>query len=47
MGHCSCFIIGSHLVARFEANDEASLEQVKEFFRDLLQLADPMLLPSF
>ncbi len=38
---------GSHLVARFEANDEASLEQVKEFFRDLLQLADPMLLPSF
>lgn len=38
---------GSHLVARFEANDEAGLEQIKAFFRDLLQLADPMLLPSF
>ena len=38
---------GSHLVARFEANDEAGLKQVKSFFKNLLQEADPMLLLSF
>ena len=38
---------GSYLVARFEANDEESLQQVKEFFKDLLQKSDPMLLLSF
>jgi phosphomannomutase/phosphoglucomutase len=38
---------GSYLVARFEANNEESLQQVKEFFKDLLQKSDPMLLLSF
>jgi phosphomannomutase/phosphoglucomutase len=38
---------GSYLVARFEANSEGELQQVKSTFKDLLQKADPMMLLSF
>ena len=38
---------GSYLVARFEANSEEELQQVKSTFKDLLQKADPMMLLSF
>lgn len=38
---------GSYLVARFEANSEDDLQQVKSTFKDLLQKADPMMLLSF
>lgn len=38
---------GSYLVARFEANDEDGLQQVKNTFKELLQKADPMMLVSF
>jgi len=37
---------GSYLVARFEANDEPSLQQIKATFKELLQKADPMMLVS-
>ena len=38
---------GSYLVARFEANSEGELQQVKSTFKDLLQKADPMMLLVF
>jgi len=38
---------GAYLTARFEANDEDSLERIKDFFREQLLEADPMLLISF
>jgi phosphomannomutase/phosphoglucomutase len=37
---------GSYLVARFEANDESGLQQIKAVFKELLQKADPMMLVS-
>lgn len=37
---------GSYLVARFEANDEVGLQQIKATFKELLQKADPMMLVS-
>ncbi|MCP5174077.1 MAG: phosphomannomutase/phosphoglucomutase [Moraxellaceae bacterium] len=37
---------GSYLVARFEANTEDDLQQVKSTFKELLQKADPMMLIS-
>lgn len=38
---------GAHLVARFEANDEESLDRIKSAFRELLNQVDPMLLLPF
>ncbi|WP_170106948.1 phosphomannomutase/phosphoglucomutase [Agitococcus lubricus] len=38
---------GAHLVARFEANDEEALATIKDFFKRLLQQAEPMLLMTF
>jgi len=37
---------GSYLVARFEANNESALQQIKDTFKDLLLEADPMMLVS-
>lgn len=38
---------GSYLVARFEANNEDCLQDIKEIFKSLLQQAEPMMLLSF